>query len=356
MTAGSCTWREISSQPDTWRAALAGFRETEQARRTFLHRLENRQIALIGCGSTHYLAQSAAACMSHACGVSTRALPSSELWMYPELVQPEASALIAISRSGTTTETLWATRRFREVGGGPILAITCHPDSPLAGLADFVLGIPSAQEQSIAQTRSFTSMFVVFLALTALFDQKEASLEHLLSLPGTLAKLIERMGDAPRQAGEDLSLGQIIYLGGGPLFGLASEAMLKTMEMSITPSQAFHPLEYRHGPMSLVGRDTLVVALMTDSGAPSEIRVLQDLKRLGARTLILAEDASRLEHLAPDYLIEIGSGMDEWERAPLYLPPLQHLAYRRALAKGLDPDRPRNLTAVVELQPDGSAA
>jgi glucosamine--fructose-6-phosphate aminotransferase (isomerizing) len=95
---------------------------------------------------------------------------------------------------------------------------------------------------------------------------------------------------------------------------------------------------------------------MTDSGARSEIRVLQDLKRLGARTLILAEDASQLEHLAPDYLIEIGSGMDEWERAPLYLPPLQHLAYRRATAKGLDPDRPRNLTAVVELQPDGSAA
>ena len=351
MKSGENTWGEIVSQPGTWRAALASFAESEEALQAWLRDLGARQIVVVGCGSTYYLAQSASACLSRAAGVTAVALPSSELWLYPELGHPRTAALVAISRSGTTTETLWAVDRFRESGGGPVLAITCYPASALAGQADMVLGIPAAQEHSIAQTRSFTSMLLTSQALAARMARSPSGLAPLQALPGALEQLMERIGDLPAELGQDKSIREMVFLGGGALFGLASEAMLKTMEMSQTEARAFHPMEYRHGPMSLVGRDTLMVGLLSDTGAASEIGVLADLMKLGARTLVVAESASGLEDLKPDFLVELRSGLAEWERLPLYLPPLQHLAYQRAITKGLDPDCPRNLKAVVELTP-----
>ncbi len=77
--------------------------------------------------------------------------------------------------------------------------------------------------------------------------------------------------------------------------------------------------------------------------------MLEDMQRLGACTLALVEDASAFSGWRPDYVIELRSSLDEWERGLLYLPVIQRLAYHRAVAKGLDPDRPNNLKAVVEL-------
>jgi glucosamine--fructose-6-phosphate aminotransferase (isomerizing) len=160
---------------------------------------------------------------------------------------------------------------------------------------------------------------------------------------------MDRAGDLSREVGTNLDIERIFFLGGGPLYGLANEAMLKTKEMSLSYSEAFHPLEFRHGPMSMVDERTLVVGLLSDTGLAEQVRVLKDMKELGALTLALAEDASAFAGWQADYAVELHSGLDEWGRGPLYLPLLQRLAYHRAVAKGLDPDRPTNLTAVVEL-------
>jgi glucosamine--fructose-6-phosphate aminotransferase (isomerizing) len=81
--------------------------------------------------------------------------------------------------------------------------------------------------------------------------------------------------------------------------------------------------------------------------------VLEDMKALGARILLIAEDFSAFSSFEPDYLVELKSGLGEWIRGPLYLPILQRIAYHRALAKGLDPDKPTNLEAVVKLTREG---
>ena len=124
--------------------------------------------------------------------------------------------------------------------------------------------------------------------------------------------------------------------------------------MSLSYSEAYHPLEFRHGPMSMVNERALVVALLSDTGLTEELHVLRDMKELGARTLALVEDGSAFAGWHADHVIELRSGLDEWQREPLYLPVIQRLAYYRAVAKGLDPDQPRNLTAVVELQEGGA--
>ncbi len=349
MPMGLYTWQEIISQPQVWRRTLQRFADDRPKLESFLKDLAPSSILVIGCGSTHYLAQSAAALLSHHTGIPASASPSSEIWLFGDPPSTGQTLLLAVSRSGATTETVRAAERFRAARGGPVLTVTCYPQSPLADQADFTLVASDGQEQSVAQTRSFTSMFLLIQALAALWASNEDALERLNRLPDLLEALLARLGDLPRRLGASLDLERFFFLGGGPLYGLASEAMLKTKEISLSHAEAYHPLEFRHGPMSMVDGRTMVVGLLSDTGLAEEWRLLEEMRGLGAQTLALVEDASVLPNRSADFTIELRSGLDEWERGPLYLPVIQQLAYHRALAKGLDPDRPNNLQAVVKL-------
>jgi glucosamine--fructose-6-phosphate aminotransferase (isomerizing) len=343
------TWQEILSQPQVWRKTLEVFAAGRAALERFLDQAGFDQILVVGCGSTHYLAQTAAVTLTHLAGIPARALPASELWFFPGAVPAGETLLLAVSRSGTTTETLRAVARFREAGNGPVLTVTCYPQSTLAHQADFALVAPDAQEQSIAQTRSFTSMLLLIQALAAVLSRHDGMLKRLHRLPDVLDGIVDRLGDLPRRLGEDQGIERLFFLGGGPLYGLASEAMLKTKEMSLSYAEAYYPLEFRHGPMSMVDGHTLVVGFLSDTALMEELRVLEDMHGLGARTLALIEDSSAFAGWQPDHVVELRSGLGEWERGLLYLPVLQRLAHYRAVAKGLDPDRPTHLKAVVEL-------
>jgi glutamine---fructose-6-phosphate transaminase (isomerizing) len=347
------TWDEIQSQPETWRSTLAEFAQQRAALDGYLAERGFDRVLAIGCGSTHYLAQTAATMISRYAGVPAAALPSSEVWLSPEAIPAGPALLVAISRSGTTTETLRAVERFREVNGGSVLAVSCYPESELVQAADFALLAPAAQEQSIAQTRSFSSMVLLTQALCGVLARDEAFVASLAALPDALTALVERFTDIPSRLGSDLALERFYFLGGGVLYGQASEAMLKLKEMTLTHAEAYHPLEFRHGPMSMINDQSLVVGLVAEPGAVETVRVLRDMQKLGAHVLVLAEDGSVCEPLqamgdSVD-LIELRSGLNEVARTPLYMPPLQHLAYHRAVAKGFDPDHPHNLTAVVSL-------
>jgi glucosamine--fructose-6-phosphate aminotransferase (isomerizing) len=349
MTKGSHTWQEILSQSQVWQATLQIFEARRSELEDFLEQAHFDQILIVGCGSTHYLAQTAAVTLTRRISIPARALPASEVWLCSGAIPAGRTLGLGISRSGTTTETLQALERFQQVNGGPVLAITCYPESPLARHADFILAAPDAQEESIAQTRSFTSMLLLTQALAAVLTRDEGMLERLTHLPHALNDLVGRLEDLPQQLGADLNVERLFFLGGGPLYGLASEAMLKTKEMSLSYSEAYHPLEFRHGPMSMVNDRSLVVGLLSDAGLPEQVHVLEDMRKLGGRILALVEEASAFSGWKPDHIVALQSGLDEWERGPLYLPVLQRLAYHRAVAKGLDPDRPNNLTAVVTL-------
>jgi glucosamine--fructose-6-phosphate aminotransferase (isomerizing) len=119
--------------------------------------------------------------------------------------------------------------------------------------------------------------------------------------------------------------------------------------MSLSSSEAFHFAEFRHGPMSMVDDQTLVVGLMSDSAAEFEVNVLQQMKELGARLLAFSDNEPLMASIGADYPVCLCSGISEYVRGALYLPVLQLVAYYRAIQKGLDPDRPKHLTYAVKL-------
>jgi glucosamine--fructose-6-phosphate aminotransferase (isomerizing) len=109
-------------------------------------------------------------------------------------------------------------------------------------------------------------------------------------------------------------------------------------------SEAFHTLEFRHGPMSMVGSDALVVGLISSTSAAHELQVLREMQAKGATVLAIGPGAYDFEHT-----IALPEHVPAWATPILYLPILQLIAYHRSLFNQQNPDNPHNLTAVVSL-------
>jgi glucosamine--fructose-6-phosphate aminotransferase (isomerizing) len=336
---------EIWSQPETWRLALEALESHTAGAPPPL--AEYDVVLFTGCGSTYYLSQWAARQGQILHGVPCLAVPASDLLLYPDAVLPRGrrTLLVAVSRSGETTETLRAVEAFRAEGRGDTVAVTCYPERLLAQRTTWTLGVPVAQEQSVVQTRSFTSMLLAVAWWIG--GQRPAGVASKLVAAGT--GLLKAWDDVARRWASDSSLHRFLYLGSGPFFGLASEGMLKIKEMSLAHSEAYHFPEIRHGPMALMHGSSLVIGLIGDEGHASAVHVLQDMRSLGAHTAALSEADSSELRAAVDIDIPLESGLPPLWRAPLYLPFLQLLAYHRALAQGQDPDRPTHLSPVVVL-------
>ena len=342
---GQHTYTEIVTQPDAWAEALQVGRAAAPGARVLLGSSGATEIIFTGCGSTDYLSLAAAA-MAREAGLVARALPASELWLFPGLTQGSLARtlLVAVSRSGETSETVRAVETFRQAGGRAAITVGNYPQATLPRLCDLTIAIPSGQEESVAQTRSFASMLVACRILVAALAGEADPDGRLDVLPGLGRRLIEAYNPLAQRLGSDMSLQRFFFLGNAPRYGLACEGMLKMKEMSLSYSEAYHPLEFRHGPKSMVNGNTLVIGLLSDEARVQETAVLRDMKALGAATLALVEDGDGADHV-----VRFASGLPMADRLVLYLPALQLLAFHRAIANGQDPDRPNNLTAVVTL-------
>ncbi len=345
----SLTLQEILSQPETWKKVV---------QRAAQEKWELRPagslpgpLLFVGCGTSYYLAQSAAAGYTRISKHSSQALPSSEAFLLASAAVVSSARLlaVAISRSGTTTETVWAASHLRRSLQVPVVAVTSGADSALARESDWRIIIPEAQEQSVVMTRSFTSQLLALYLAAAAGARDRALSDQLAALPERAARLLNDAAAMARAIGADASLDHLVFLGQGIFHGAANEAMLKTKEMSLSFSEAYHTLEYRHGPMSIAGAGTLITFLISDAGRAQEIRVLADMKKLGARTLVLCDVADDEIRRHADHLLELGVGLPEEARLLLSMPLLQLLAYHRAVGKNLNPDKPRHLSQVVTL-------
>ena len=330
------TYREIKSQSEAWAQAL----DVTSASR-LPKAGDYDQVIFTGCGSTYYLSLVAATVYQEMAGRVARGIPGGELWLNSEtILTNQKTLLVAVSRSGTTTETVKAVGKFRDEKRGDVVVISNH-DEDLSRLADVNIVIPKGQEESIAQTRSFASMFVAATALGARMAKKDNFVEAMWKLPEVGNWLMGNYESFAKSIGENLNLDRVYFLGSGLRYGLACEVNLKLKEMTLTHSEAFHFLEFRHGPMSMVNDDALVVGMLSDTNRVHEAKVLSEMETLGATVAGFGEKNT-------DVVFE--SGIPESVRGVLYLPVLQLMAFYRSVAKGLNPDRPNHLTAVVKLE------
>ena len=336
------TLNEIVSQPTAWAQALKVVRSQKNEILDLWNDHPQIRILFTGCGSTYYLSLAAASLFQELTGRGARAIPGGELILYPDTAYESdiPTLLVAISRSGTTSETVAAAQKFKQADRGPVVVITNYENTPLSELGDITITIPAGQEKSVAQTRSFASMYVAATAFAVISAGKNDLLTAMDRLPSIGEKLIQKYENLARSIGENLQLDRFYFLGSGPRYGLACETNLKMKEMTLTHSEPFHFFEFRHGPMSMVTNTTAIIGMRSSVNSDHEQTVLDEMQNLGGQVLSLGES---------DADVAFESQLPEEVRNVLYLPVLQLMAFYRARAKGLDPDNPRNLSAVVHL-------
>ncbi|WP_141309841.1 SIS domain-containing protein [Streptomyces spinoverrucosus] len=285
---------ELHSQPECWTRAAALAPEHRGALPT-----PGERVAIVGCGTSYFMAQSAAALREGAGQGETDAFAASEF--------PYGRAydrVLALSRSGTTTEVLDLLRKVN--GRTRTSAITADPHTPVMDAADDVVVLGFADERSVVQTRFATTALTLLRAHLGLHaDAVVTDARTALD-----ADLPEGLVDC----------GQFTFLGTGWTVGLAHEAALKMREAAQAWTESYPAMEYRHGPLSITTQGTATWML-----GPAPEGLAEQVRSTGGQWV-----SGGLDPLA------------ELIRA-------QRLAVAVATAHGLDADRPRHLTRSVIL-------
>ncbi|MFI7698405.1 SIS domain-containing protein [Nonomuraea sp. NPDC049480] len=281
---------EIASQPACWRRAVESVPTGSLPR-------EGERVAVVGCGTSWFIAMAYAALRERAGHGETDAFAASE---FP--AGRRYDRVLALSRSGTTTEVLELLSRITTKS----TAITADPKTPIMTAAGEVIVLDYADERSVVQTRFATTQLAMLRAgLGEDLTRAIADAEEAVAAP-LPRKLVEAE--------------QFSFLGTGWSVGLAQEAALKMREASRSWTEAYPAMEYRHGPISIAapGRVTWMLGAAPD----------------GLRTQVEETGATFHE-----------TGLDPMAE----LIRAQRVAVARAFARGLNPDEPVHLTRSVIL-------
>jgi glutamine---fructose-6-phosphate transaminase (isomerizing) len=354
--AGMHSLAEILSQPHCWKTCLSQLQQKGYVEYILEPFLSAKDWIFVGCGTSYYLAMSAAACWSSLTGQRARAVAASELLLFPDatLAGSENVAAVVISRSGRTSEALKAAEILEREKKIHTLAVTCTPGQPLEQISTRTLLLSEAREESTVMTRSFTSMLIGLQFLAAYMARDTRFLDSLSQLPTAAGPTLAELTARVREFTDSRQFMDYVCLGQGPYYGLACESALKLTEMSVSYAQSFHTLEFRHGPKSIVSPETLVVFLLSERGFDAECKVLREIKSLGGTTLAITNRANSLASASSDFLVEFQMELPETARLAPFVFAAQLAGLYIGLKKGLDPDHPRNLSAVVMLDENSS--
>jgi glucosamine--fructose-6-phosphate aminotransferase (isomerizing) len=353
--AGQHTLQEILSQPGTWLETARQFSNDVQLVKIYQSFSSQEPWLFVACGSSYYLSQTIAAQWTKLFPAPCTAVPGSEFLFAPDeiLKRTAARQAVLLSRSGKTTEVLRAAELLITKNSIRTLGVTCNAHSALEELCTETLKLPWADEKSMVMTRSFTSILLLFESMGAKFAGDAGLASALDGLPEKTARWLDANVDKIRALGKKGRFADFVFLGQGAHYWLAQEAALKMTEMSSSYAQAYHTLEFRHGPKSIASRETLVTFLLSDAALEEELPLISELKKLGAATLVVANRATQELRRNSDLLIELGLDEPEYARMAMTAIPAQILGLAVGLRKRLNPDTPKNLTRAVVLGPNG---
>lgn len=300
-------------------------------------------IVITGCGSSHHLAICASFAWSDVLERPVAAIASSELAHFPEhyLARDAKPLVIAISRSGDTTEVKLAVERLRREYCARSLAITTEGNE-VANVCDAGIVFDECLEQSVVMTQAFTCILVGLYLLVDGATGGERT-RGISEIPRLIDEALRSTETVIRPLAEDHNISRFFFLGSGAMKGLADECALKLTEMALDTAFSYRTLEFRHGPKATLNSTDQVVVFPVDAERPHLDTLIGEIDATGARVLVID---------AP--LFAIRNSQIESFRPALYAHIGQLLAYWRAAARDLNPDAPRHLKRTVLLDVKGN--
>ena len=338
---GDVTRRELCSQPAAWDSVLD--RLQAGTLRLPVDLASYDEITLLGSGTSYYLALAVADWMRRR-GLPARGVPSCEAMLDPYETTSRRGRRLAIgfSRSGRSSELILAGDALR-ASGFELLGISCTEGSALLRQADHPILIEEGQEEGLVMLRSITSMLIAMQWLTGDHADRAA----LARLPEAGREILDRYSRGLEKLAFARPFDRFVFLASGPSYPFANEAALKIQEMAIATSEAYHSLDYRHGPKACADPETMVTLFSLPDRAQG-LALSREMKSLGTGLIVVGTDAAAYDDSA-DLVVAAPSGLDEAQAAAAMLLPIHVFALATALRRGKDPDAPVNLSRVVTL-------
>lgn len=311
----------------------------------WLGRQNARQWVFTGCGSSYSLCRSAEAAFRLRGIQSVCSIPSGDLLMnfpaYDKVM--DGALLVVLSRSGSTSEAIQAVRLARQRGAAVLSIIACT-GSVLAELSGLALEIPWAFDDSVCQTQTVSNLYLASLLLCGIAAGDGALLDEAKAAAEGQEDFLEQWRK-PMQVLAKSGWSRAVVLADADLCGAAEEGALAFNEICRVPSNYYHTLDVRHGPMVLINSNTLVAVLAARGGALLD-GLLSDLKAKGALVLLACTQPT---NVGVDVYVPLNGNA----AAPMGLPFLslvQMLCLYRAMQMGVDPDHPEGLDPWINLE------
>lgn len=346
----SLTYSEIKGQYQALQQTYDYMLSRREELTAFVQAQKVESVTFVGCGSSYCLSEAAAFTFRLRTGLPAVALAAGDLMLHARHYRPllEGTLIIAPSRSGSTSEVVEALRQVQAMQRTPVLAISCVENSPLAQVADCALALPWAFDHSVCQTRTVTNLYAVNLLLAAFLAGDEALLADLQAAIQQGEAYMARTQEEIRRT-TDFAWSNAVVLADGELQGLAAEGAIALTEIAKTQAHAYHLLDVRHGPMVTIGRETLVIAALSDNDVDHQRKLMQDLKERGATVIAFADRADVLPQDIVDLAITTDQPLDAAVRGIPFIFIPQIAALSSAERHGINPDQPDGLMAWVKL-------
>lgn len=335
-SAPSYTLQEILQQPLLWPDTVESVRSASE-RMHLSVKLPLARVLLTGAGTSAYAASAVATAWPRALAV-----PTTDLLVDAERYLAAVDTIISLARSGDSPESVAVVERIRTLRPDiPQLAIVCNEDGGLShsGLDGLIVLDPRTNDHSLVMTSAFSNLVVAGLALA----QPEAVAANVDEFSKRAIALLPGIDLASRRAATR-TRDRIVVLSSSPLLGWAHEAGLKTLEMTAGhfPVITETYLGLRHGPMSFLKSDTLVLCLLSADPVRRlyEVDLIHELRAKKIGYLVGIVDPTESEGLFDEVIPAIAPRENDALRTPYEIVGPQLLGYHLSLRVGLNPDNP----------------
>ena len=315
------------------------------------------QIYIVACGSAYHTGVVTQYVMEDLARVPVRVEVASE-FRYRRPILDKNGLVIVVSQSGETADTLAALREAKSQGV-KTLGIVNVVGSSIAREADSVFYTLAGPEISVATTKAYSAQLIAGYVLSIQFakvlgqitDGQYANyIAELNTIPEKIEKIIEDKERLQWFASKQINAKDIFFIGRGIDYAISLEGSLKLKEISYIHSEAYAAGELKHGTISLIEDETLVIGLLTqDDLYEKTISNMVECKSRGAYLMGVTTFGNYAIEDAVEFATYIPK-IDNHFTASLAVVPLQLLAYYVSVAKGLDVDKPRNLAKSVTVE------
>ena len=312
-------------------------------------------IYIVACGSAWHVGMEAQYVLEEMCDIQVRVELASEFRYRKNRLQTGALVII-ISQSGETADSLAALRMAKEKGL-TTLAIVNVLDSSIAREADHCMYTLAGPEISVATTKAYSCQLVCMFMLALAFAKERGTIEgyenyisELLTIPEKMKKVLDDKERIQWFASKYSNARDIFFIGRGIDYAICLEGSLKMKEISYIHSEAYAAGEMKHGTISLIEDQTLVIGVLTQNDLYEKtISNMMECKSRGAYLMGITAYGKYDVEDSVNFAVYIPK-VDEHFTGSLAIIPLQLLAYYLSVSKGLDVDKPRTLAKSVTVE------